>query len=241
MIDFYYCPAVNGHKVRIALEELGAAYRVMPVDINNGDQFQPAYLKISPNNKIPAMVDHEPPGGGRPLELFESGAMLLYLAEKHGQLLPKDVHGRFDVLKWVFWQVGGLGPMGGQAIHFREYAPEDVPYGKLRYTREIQRLFRVLDRQLAGKRYVAGANYSIADIACYPWIVPHERAGVQIDKFAEVKRWLADIAARPAVQRAYELAKSFQRAPMDEVAKQRLFHQSPESIEREVAARRGAA
>lgn len=241
MIDFYYCPAVNGHKVRIALEELGAVYRVMPIDINKGDQFQPEYLKISPNNKIPAMVDHDPPGGGAPVDLFESGAMLLYLAEKFGKLLPGDLNGRYGVLKWLFWQVGGLGPMGGQAIHFREYAPEDVPYGKLRYTREIQRLFKVLDRQLTGRRYITGAEYTIADIACYPWIVPHEREGVAIGDFPEVKRWLAEVAARPAVQRAYELAKSFQRAPMDEVAKRRLFHQSAESIERETQARRGAA
>jgi GST-like protein len=226
MIDFHYCPAVNGHKVRIALEELGLPYEVVPVDINKGDQFKPEFLKISPNNKIPAIVDHDPPGGGGPIDLFESGAILVYLADKAGRLLPKDLRSRMNVLKWVFWQVGHVGPMSGQAIHFHEYAPEDVPYGKLRYSREAGRLYAVLDRQLAGKKYVAGDAYTIADVAIYPWIVPHARVGVKIDEFPEVKRWLADVGARPAVQRAYELAKSFVRAPMDEGSRQMLFHQA---------------
>jgi GST-like protein len=226
MIDFHYCPAVNGHKIRIALEELELAYRVVPVDINKGDQFKPEFLKISPNNKIPAIVDHDPPGGGAAINLFESGAILVYLAEKTGRLLPQDLRGRMNVLKWVFWQVGHVGPMSGQAIHFHEYAPEDVPYGKLRYSREAGRLYAVLDRQLTGRNYVAGDGYSIADVAIYPWIVPHQRVGVNLDEFAQVKRWLAEVGARPAVQRAYELAKSFVRAPMDEASKQMLFHQA---------------
>lgn len=232
MIDFHYCPAVNGHKVRIALEELELAYRVVPVDINKGDQFRPEFLKVSPNNKIPAIVDHEPPDGGGPLDVFESGAILVYLADKAGRLLPQDLRGRMNVLKWVFWQVGGLGPMGGQSIHFREYAFEDVPYGKLRYGREVSRLFAVLDRQLAGKAYVAGGDYTIADIAIYPWVAPHERLGVRIDEYPEVKRWFAQVGARPAVQRAYELAKSFQRAPLDAAAKEMLFAQSAASVQR---------
>jgi GSH-dependent disulfide-bond oxidoreductase len=227
MIDFHYCPAVNGHKVRIALEELELPYRVVPVDINKGDQFKPEFLKIAPNNKIPAIVDRDPPGGGAPIDLFESGAILIYLADKAGRLLPKDLRGRMNVLKWLFWQVGHVGPMSGQAIHFLEYAPEDVPYGKLRYGREAARLYAVLDRQLKGKRFVCGDDYSIADIAIYPWIVPHGRLGIELAEYPEVKRWFAAVGARPAVQRAYELAKSFVRAPMDEASKQMLFHQSP--------------
>ena len=226
MIDFHYCPAVNGHKVRIALEELGLPYEVVPVDINKGDQFKPEFLRISPNNKIPAIVDRDPPDGGAPIDLFESGAILAYLADKAGRLLPEDLRGRMNVLKWVFWQVGHVGPMSGQSIHFHEYAPEDVPYGKLRYSREAGRLYAVLDRQLADDAYVAGHAYSIADIAIYPWIVPHARVGVKLDEFPEVKRWFAEVGARPAVQRAYELAKSFVRAPMDEASKQMLFHQA---------------
>jgi GSH-dependent disulfide-bond oxidoreductase len=227
MIDFHYCPAVNGHKVRIALEELELPYRVVPVDINKGDQFKPEFLKIAPNNKIPAIVDRDPPGGGAPIDLFESGAILIYLADKAGRLLPKDLRGRMNVLKWLFWQVGHVGPMSGQAIHFLEYAPEDVPYGKLRYGREAARLYAVLDRQLKGKRFVCGDDYSIADIAIYPWIVPHGRLGIELAEYPEVKRWFAAVGARPTVQRAYELAKSFVRAPMDEASKQMLFHQSP--------------
>jgi len=222
MIDLYYCPAVNGHKVRIALEELGLPYRVVPTDIGKGDQFKPEFLKISPNNKIPAIVDTDPPGGGAPIDLFESGAILIYLADKAGKLLPKDLRGRMNVLKWVFWQVGHVGPMNGQAIHFREYAPEDVPYGKLRYGREAARLYAVLDRQLKGGTWVCGDAYSIADIAIYPWIVPHARVGIDLGEFPEVRRWFAAMGARPGVQRAYELAKSFERAPMD---MQMLFHQ----------------
>jgi len=237
MIDFHYCPAVNGHKVRIALEELGLPYRVVPVDINRGDQFRPDFLKISPNNKIPAIVDREPAGGGAPVDIFESGAILIYLAEKAGRLLPSDLRGRMAVLKWLFWQVGHLGPMSGQAIHFREYASEDVPYGRLRYGREAERLYSVLDRQLAGRAYVAGDAYSIADIACYPWIVPHERLQIDLARFPELARWFADVGARPAVKRAYELAKSFVRVPLGEAEKQMLFHQSVASVAEATEAR----
>ena len=240
MLHFYYCPAVNGHKVRIALEELGLDYRVVPVDINKGDQFEPAFLKISPNNKIPALVDDDPPGGGRPVDIFESGAILVYLAEKTGRLLPRDVAGRMNVLKWVFWQAAHLGPMGGQAIHFHEYAPEDVPYGKLRYSREVERLYAVLDRQLQGKSWVAGDDLTIADVACYPWIVPHERQKVDIGRFPDLKRWFGAMAARPAVKRAYELAQAFKRADLDDARRQQLFHQSADMLER-IREERGAA
>ena len=232
MIDFYYCPAVNGHKVRICLEELGVDYRVVPVDIGLGHQFEPDFLKISPNNKIPAIVDTDPGDGGGPVDIFESGAIMVYLAEKTGRLLPADRRGRAEVLKWVFWQVGHLGPMSGQAIHFLEYAPEDVPYGKLRYRREADRLYAVLDRQLRGRAWIAGDDCSIADIACYPWIVPHARLGTDLADHPDLKRWFGVMAGRPAVQRAYELAREFRRADLTDAARQMLFHQSRDVVQR---------
>jgi len=207
MIDLYYCATPNGHKMTMFLEETGLAHRIIPVNISKGEQFKPEFLAISPNNKIPAMVDHAPADGGAPLAMFESGAMLMYLAEKTGQLMPADLRGRSEVRQWLFWQVGGLGPMAGQNGHFNVYAPEKVPYAIERYTKETNRLYGVLDRQLAGGEFVAGGSYSIADIACYPWIVPHEAHGQNLDDFPNLKRWFHAVAARPATQRAYEGAK----------------------------------
>ena len=202
MIDLYYCATPNGHKMTMFLEETGLPYRRIQVDIGKGDQFKPEFLAISPNNKIPALVDRAPADGGEPVKLFESGAMLLYLAEKTGRLIPADLRGRAEVLKWLFWQVGGLGPMAGQIGHFNVYAPEKVPYAIERYTKEVSRLYGVLNKQLAGREFIAG-EFSIADIACYPWIVPHQPHGQNLDDFPHLQRWFATIAARPASVRAY--------------------------------------
>jgi GSH-dependent disulfide-bond oxidoreductase len=203
MIDLYYWGTPNGHKLTVFLEEAGLAYRIIPVDIGKGDQFKPEFLAISPNNRIPALVDHVPAHGGAPLAMFESGAMLIYLADKTGRFVPADVRGRADVMQWLFWQVGGLGPMAGQNGHFNVYAPEKVPYAIDRYTRETARLYGVLDRRLADREYIAG-DYSIADIACYPWIVPHAAHGQDLADFPNVRRWFDTIRVRPAVRRAYE-------------------------------------
>lgn len=203
MIDLYYWSTPNGLKLKLFLEEVRLPYRIVEIDITQGAQFDPAFLAISPNNRIPALVDHAPVGGGAPLSLFESGAMLLYLAEKTGQLLPTDLRGRAEVLQWLFWQVGGLGPMAGQNGHFNHYAPEPVPYAIDRYVRETNRLYGVLDRRLADREFIAGP-YSIADIACYPWIVPHAAHGQDLADFPNLGRWFDSIAARPATRRAYE-------------------------------------
>jgi GST-like protein len=202
MIDFYFFPSPNGLKVAIMLEETGLEYRLLPVDISKGEQFDPKFLAISPNNKIPAIVDQA--GEGGPLSLFESGAILEYLAEKSGQLLPLDTRRRFLVKQWLYWQVAHLGPMAGQANHFRAFAPERVPYGIKRYTDEVNRLYGVLDRQLAGRDFIADI-YSIADIAAWPWIVPYERAGQRLEDFPNLQRWFYSVGARPAVQKAYAL------------------------------------
>ncbi|WP_174873571.1 glutathione S-transferase family protein [Vogesella oryzae] len=200
MIDLYTWGTPNGKKVSIALEELGLAYRVIPVDIHHNQQFAPDFLKISPNNKIPAIVDHDGPGGA-PLALFESGAILIYLAEKCGQLLAADGAARYQTLQWLMFQMGGFGPMLGQAHHFLRYAPEPVPYAQKRYHDETLRLYRVLDTQLAGNRFVTGNDYSIADIAIYPWAARHEWHHVDLAAFPNVARWYAELGARPAVQR----------------------------------------
>jgi GSH-dependent disulfide-bond oxidoreductase len=202
MIDVYYWGTPNGLKIKLFLEEAELAYRILPVDIGKGEQFQPEFLRVSPNNRIPAIVDHEPAGGGAPLSLFESGAILLYLAEKTGRFIPRDLRGRAQVLEWLFWQVAGLGPMAGQNGHFNHYAPEKVPYAIERYTKETNRLYGVLDRQLAGRDYIAN-QYSIADMASYPWIVSHERHQQNLDDFLNLKRWFVSIRERPACQRAY--------------------------------------
>jgi len=211
MIDLYFWPTPNGLKLKLFLEEAGLPYRAIPVDIGKGEQHRPEFLKISPNNRIPALVDPAPPGGGAPLSLFESGAMLLYLAEKSGKFLPADVRRRADVLQWLFWQVGGLGPMAGQNGHFRVYAPTELPYAIDRYTKEVHRLYGVMDKRLADREFLAG-TYSIADIACYPWIVPYKPQGQDLNEFPNLKRWFAVIAARPATIRTYEgVAPPYQR------------------------------
>ena len=202
MIDLYYCGTPNGLKMKLFFEETGLAHRIIPVDLGKGDQYKPQFLAISPNNKIPAMVDHAPVDGGEPLALFESGAMLLYLADKIGQFLPRDLRGRNEVIKWLFWQVGGLGPMAGQIGHFNVYAPEKIPYAIERYSRETHRLYMVLDTHLKGRDYIA-RDYSIADMATYPWIVPHKGHGQSLEDFPHLKRWFETIALRPAVIRAY--------------------------------------
>ena len=207
MLELHYWPTPNGHKITLFLEEAGLPYRIVPVDIGQGAQFAPEFLAISPNGRMPALVDTAPADGGPPLALFESGAILLYLAEKTGRFLPADLRGRNAVLSWLFWQVAGLGPMTGQYGHFATYAPEPVPYAIDRYTREAQRLLGVLDRQLAGRAFIAGDDYSIADMACYPWIDPYSRAPLDLAPFAEVRRWRDAIAARPATQRAYALTR----------------------------------
>ncbi len=208
MIDLHYWTTPNGHKVTIFLEEAGLAYRILPVNIGKGEQFAPEFLVIAPNNRIPAIVDHEPADGGAPLALFESGAILLYLADKTGQLIPADPRGRNEAVQWLFWQMGGLGPMCGQNHHFRNYAPEKIPYAIDRYSNETNRLYGVLNKRLADRAFVAGPEYSIADIASYPWIVPYEMQGQAIDDFPHLKRWFETIRDRPATIRAYELAKT---------------------------------
>lgn len=226
MIDLYYWTTPNGHKITIFLEEAGLPYRLHPVNIGKGDQFRPKFLRISPNNRIPAIVDTEPSGGGEPISIFESGAILQYLAEKTGRFLPKNVRGRFEVMQWLFWQVGGLGPMAGQNHHFGQYAPERIPYAIDRYVKETNRLYGVLNKQLADRDYVAG-TYSIADMACYPWIVPYERQGQDLADFPHLRRWFEAMAARPAVQRAYEVAKKVNaETTLTKTAKKVLFGQT---------------
>ncbi|CAD0307610.1 glutathione binding-like protein [Xanthomonas sp. WHRI 8391] len=203
MIDLYYWPTPNGHKVTLFLEEAGLDYTLKPVNIGKGDQFTPEFLRISPNNKMPVIVDHAPADGGAPLSVFESGAILLYLAEKTGRFLPADARGRLVALEWLFWQVGGLGPMSGQMAHFSVYAQENIAYAIDRYTAEVRRLHRVLDQRLAEHAFVAGAEYGIADMASYPWFEVYGELKPDYDAFPHLQRWQGDIAARPAVQRAY--------------------------------------
>jgi GSH-dependent disulfide-bond oxidoreductase len=212
MIDLYYWTTPNGHKITMFLEETGLPYKIHPVNIGKGEQFTREFLAISPNNRIPAMVDHDPPGGGKPLAMFESGAMLLYLADKTGKFIPSDVRGRTDVVQWLFWQMANLGPNSGQNNHFSNYALEKIPYAMDRYRNEVNRLYGVLNTQLSDRPYIAG-EYSIADMASYPWIVPHERQGQKIDDFPHIKRWLDAIAKRPAVVRAYAKAKEVNPNP----------------------------
>ena len=232
MIDLYYWTTPNGHKMTIFLEEAALAYRIVPVNISTGEQFKPDFLKIAPNNRIPALVDDEPPGGGAPVSMFESGAMLVYLARKTGKFLPTDLRGHYEVLQWLFWQMGGLGPMAGQNHHFSQYAPEKLPYAVERYVKETSRLYAVLDKRLADRAFIAGA-YSIADMASYPWIVPHERQGQNLADFPHLKRWFETIGARPAVRRAYEIAKGINTQPtVSEESKKLLFGQNAATIAR---------
>jgi GST-like protein len=202
MLDLYFSPTPNGMKLKLFMEESGLPHRLVPVSLSRGEQFAPEFLAISPNNKIPALVDHAPADGGAPLALFESGALLVYLADKVGRFIASDPRGRAETLQWLFWQVGGLGPMAGQAGHFRVFAPTPVPYAEERYTRETRRLYGVLERHLAQREYIVH-DYGIADMACYPWIVPHAGHGQNLDEFPHLARWFHAIANRPAVQRAY--------------------------------------
>lgn len=232
MIDLYYWTTPNGHKITLLLEETGLPYQVLPINISKGEQFGADFLKIAPNNRIPAIVDHAPADGGEPIALFESGAILLYLAEKTGQFIPADLRGRTEVLQWLFWQMGGLGPMAGQNHHFSQYAEEKIPYAIDRYVRETARLYDVLDRRLSDRPYVAG-DYSIADMACYPWIVPHERQGQRLDHFPHLKRWFEAIQERPATVRAYAKADQVNTTPSvhDEESRRVLFGLPPKAAE----------
>ncbi|GAA4222334.1 glutathione S-transferase N-terminal domain-containing protein [Sphingomonas endophytica] len=207
MIDLHYWPTPNGHKVLIFLEEAGLDHQIHPVDIGAGAQFRPEFLKISPNNRMPAIVDHAPRDGGAPISVFESGAILLYLAHKTGSFGGRDPRAHVDVLQWLMWQVGGLGPMLGQNHHFTRFAPEKVPYAIDRYVKETARLYGVLDRQLEGRTFVTGEEFTVADMACHPWILP-EAQGQDVADFPNVARWHATIAARPAVARAYARGKA---------------------------------
>jgi GST-like protein len=231
MIDLHYWPTPNGHKITMALEELGLEYRIHPVNIGAGDQFKPEFLAISPNNRMPAIVDNAPADGGSPISIFESGAILLYLAEKTGRLIPEDIRGRVDVLQWLVWQVANLGPMAGQNGHFNVYAPEKVQYAITRYTNETNRLYAVLNKQLSNRAFIA-KDYSIADIASYPWIVPHASHGQKLDDFPHLKRWFEAINARPATIRAYEeVAPSYSSAStLSEEARRILFNQTAASV-----------
>ncbi|MBA5600853.1 GSH-dependent disulfide bond oxidoreductase [Pectobacterium aroidearum] len=206
MIDLYYAPTPNGHKITLFLEEANIPYQLHRVNISKGEQFRPEFLAISPNNKIPAIVDTQPAEGNAPISLFESGAILLYLAEKHGVLLSSSLRERTATLQWLFWQVAGFGPMLGQNHHFNHYAPQPVPYAIERYQQETQRLYRVLDKHLQDNPWLAGEQYSIADIATYPWVVSYARQRVDLDDYPAVKEWYTRISERPATQRAYQLA-----------------------------------
>jgi GST-like protein len=234
--DVYFWTTPNGYKILLFAEEAGIAYTIKPINISKGEQFDPAFLKISPNNRIPALVDHAPAADDGPISVFESGAILLYLAEKTGQFIASDLRGRVEVLQWLFWQMGNLGPMAGQNHHFVHYAPEKVPYATDRYLNETNRLYAVLNRRLADRRFVAGDAYTIADMASYPWVLP-ERQSQNIDDFPNVKRWKADIAARPATIRAYEKGKAVNTAAV--VTKQSmkvLFGQTARSAAPSTAA-----
>ncbi len=221
MIDVYTWPTPNGHKVHIMLEEVGLPYTVHPIDIGRGDQFDPAFLKISPNNKMPAITDREGPGG-KPYSLFEPGAILLYLAEKTGKLMPAETGARYAVIQWLMFQMGNIGPMLGQAHHFRHYAPEPLPYAIQRYTNEANRLYGVLDRRLQGRSYLAD-DYSIADIAVWPWVRTPDRQGVDAGAYPNYRRWFDAIAARPAVQRGIQVLADRSRPQLDAKAKEVLF------------------
>jgi len=237
MIDVYYWTTPNGHKITIFLEETGLPHKIVPVNIGKGEQFQRKFLAVSPNNRIPAIVDHDPPGGGAPISVFESGAILLYLAEKTGKFIARDLRGRVETLEWLFWQMANLGPMSGQNNHFSNYAVEKLTYAMDRYRNEVNRLYGVLDRRLADRAYLAG-EYSIADMASYPWIVPYERQGQKLEDFSHLKRWFEAIRARPAVVRAYDKAKAVNPNPPGiRTAEERaiLFGQTAASVDRAAA------
>lgn len=232
MIELYYWPTPNGHKITLLLEETGLPYTIKPVNIGRGEQFAPDFLRIAPNNRMPAIVDTEPADGGAPLSVFESGAILEYLADKTGRFLPSAPRARFEVLQWLYWQMGGLGPMLGQNHHFNRYAPEKIPYAINRYVNETRRLYGVLDKRLDGRAFIAGDDYSIADMAAYPWIVPHERQGMDLADFPHLQAWFDRIGAREATVRAYAIADTIEGKvdlASDEEARRHMFGQGAAS------------
>ncbi len=231
MIQLYYWPTANGHKITIFLEEAGVEYQIIPINIRAGDQFKPEFLQISPNNRIPAIVDTAPLDGGEPISIFESGAILLYLAEKTGKFLSNNLRERTLVTQWLFWQIGGLGPMAGQTNHFTQYAPEKIDYAINRYVKETNRLYGVMNRQLEGRDYLAD-NYSIADMACYPWIVQHPQQQQNLEDFPNLKRWFEKIQSRQAVMRAYARSSEFKgQTTITEEIRNILFNQTAETID----------
>jgi GST-like protein len=231
VLDVYFWPTGNGKKITIMLEECGLPYNVIPVNINNGDQFKPDYEAINPNNKMPAIVDHEASGG--PLRIFESGAILQYLGEKTGQLLPADTAGKYRVLQWVYWQVGGLGPMAGQAHHFLRYSPQKIEYAMHRFRTEVTRLYKVMDKQLGQHEYLAGA-YSIADIAAWPWVVRYDWQGQDLNDYPNVKRWFEAVGSRPAVKKGSEVGKDWVNfsQQMSDDERKRLFNLRDEDLKK---------
>jgi GST-like protein len=233
MIDLYFWTTPNGYKITMFLEEAKVPYNLIGVNISTGEQFDPEFLKIAPNNRIPAMVDHDPADGGEPIPVFESGAMLLYLADKTGKFIPSDLRGRTRTIQWLFWQMGGLGPMAGQNHHFVKYAPERIPYAMERYVNETGRLYAVVNKQLASNEYVAGDSYTIADMAIYPWIVPHENQQQDLDNFPHLKRWFEAIAARPGTVAAYARKKDVNpddTPSVTEESRKLLFGQSATTV-----------
>jgi GST-like protein len=233
LIDLHYWTTPNGHKVTMFLEEAGLPYRIIPVNISKGEQFKPEFLAIAPNNRIPAILDHAPADGGAPVSLFESGAILLYLADKIGRFVPppSDIRGRAEALQWLFWQMGGLGPMAGQNHHFSLYAPERLPYAIERYVKETNRLYGVLNKRLADRPFIAGADYGIADMASYPWIVPHERQGQKLEDFPHLKRWFEGVRERESTRRAYARAAEINTTPTVSAASAGLlFGQTAASV-----------
>lgn len=224
MIDAYYWPTPNGWKLSIALEEMELDYRVVPVNIGRGDQFKEDYLKISPNNRMPAIVDHDPAGGGDPISVFESGAILVYLAEKTGKFIPSNIRGRTEVMEWLMWQMGGMGPMFGQNGHFRFYAPEQIPYAQERYNTESLRLYGVLDRRLEGREYICG-DYSIADMSCWPWVITYKKQQIDLAQFPNVRRWYDLLKTHPGLRRGYQVGQEFGKpdGKWDEEARKNLM------------------
>ena len=230
MIDFYFWNTPNGYKILMFLEETGIPYRIIPVNISKGEQFEPDFLKISPNNKMPAIVDHNPADGGERISIFESGAILLYLAEKVHQFIPADLAGRTELLQWLFWQMGGLGPMLGQNLHFGQYAPEKIPYAIKRYVNETERLFKVLDKRLADRQYISG-EYSIADMASYPWVLKHPVLQLRLGAFPNLTRWFDQVGERPATVRAYKRGADINTTPtVTEESRKFLLNQNATSL-----------
>jgi GST-like protein len=232
MIDLYYWPTPNGHKITLFLEEAKLPYRIIGVDIGKGDQFKPEFLAISPNNRMPAIVDHAPLDGKKPISVFESGAILLYLAGKTRKFIANDLRGQVETLEWLMWQMGGLGPMLGQNHHFRHYAPEKIPYGIERYTKETGRLYGVLNKRLTDRAFITGKQYTIADMAAYPWIIP-DRQGQDLSDFPHLARWHAAIKARPATAKAYAKKDEVNRIPVEQMTdaqKKVLFGQDKSTV-----------